>query len=51
VQQGVQQCCGYVTGEHRFETRTASATGMLEEKPDAVADLLLDWITAHPNSA
>jgi hypothetical protein len=21
------------------------------EKPDAVADLLLDWITAHPSSA
>jgi hypothetical protein len=25
--------------------------GMLEEKPDAVADLLLDRITAHPSSA
>ena len=24
---------------------------MLEEKPYAVADLLLDWITAHPSSA
>jgi hypothetical protein len=24
---------------------------MLEEKPDAVADLLPDWITARPSSA
>jgi hypothetical protein len=25
--------------------------GMLEEKPDGVADLLIDWITAHRSSA
>ena len=51
MQQSVQQCGRYVTGEYRFETLHGVSHWMLEEKPDAVADLLLDWITAHPSSA
>ena len=51
VQQSVQQCGRYVTGEYRFETLHGVSHWMLEEKPYAVADLLLDWITAHPSSA
>jgi pimeloyl-ACP methyl ester carboxylesterase len=51
VQQGVQHCARYVTGEYRFETLHDVGHFMLEQKPDAVADLLLDWISAHPVSA
>jgi hypothetical protein len=47
VQQGVQQCGRYITGEYRFETLHGVSHWMLEEKPDAV----LVWITAHPSSA
>ena len=51
VQQSVQQCGRYVTGEYRFDTLHGLSHGMLEEKPYAVADLLFDWITSHPSSA
>ena len=51
AQQSVQQCGRYVTGEYRFETVHGVSHWMLEEKPDAVADLLLDWITPHSSSA
>jgi pimeloyl-ACP methyl ester carboxylesterase len=37
----------YVAGEYRFETLHGSHW-MLDEQPDAVADLLLDWFAAHP---
>jgi hypothetical protein len=37
-------------GEFRFETLHGVSHSMLEAKPDAAADLLLDWITAHPSS-
>ena len=37
----------YVTGEYRFETLHGSHW-LLDEQPDAVADLLLDWLAAHP---
>jgi hypothetical protein len=51
VQQSVQQCGRYVAGEYRLETLHGISHWMLEEKPDAVVDLLLDCITAHRNSA
>ena len=37
----------YVSGEYRFETLHGSHW-MLDEQPDAVADLLLEWLAAHP---
>jgi hypothetical protein len=45
----VQQCGRYVTGEYRFEILHGVSHSMLEAKPDA--DLLLDWITAHPSNS
>ena len=48
VQQSVEHCGRYVNGEYRFETLHGVGHFMLEQKPDAVADLLLDWISAHP---
>jgi hypothetical protein len=50
VQQGVQRCGRHVSGEYRFEMLHNLGHFMLEQKPDAVADLLLDWICTHPIS-
>ena len=44
---GARDCGRYVSGEYRFETPHGSHW-MLDEQPDAVADLLLDWFGAHP---
>jgi pimeloyl-ACP methyl ester carboxylesterase len=41
-------CGRYVTGEYRFEVLLGASHWILEERPDAVADLLLDWFAAHP---
>ena len=44
VQQSVQQCGRYVAGNTVWKTLHGISRWMLEEKPDAMADLLLDWI-------
>ncbi|MGV0742847.1 alpha/beta fold hydrolase [Mycolicibacterium sp. XJ870] len=38
----------YVAGPYRFETLHGASHWLPEEKPDAVADLLLEWFAAHP---
>jgi pimeloyl-ACP methyl ester carboxylesterase len=38
----------YVTGEYRFEVLHGVSHWMLDERPDAVADLMLEWLAAHP---
>jgi pimeloyl-ACP methyl ester carboxylesterase len=45
---GAQACGRYVSGEYRFETLYGVSHWMLDEKPDAVTDLLLEWFVAHP---
>ena len=47
LRKGCPQLGRYVTGEYRFETLHGSHW-MLDEQPDAVADLLLEWLAAHP---
>jgi pimeloyl-ACP methyl ester carboxylesterase len=37
-----------VSGEYRFEVLRGVSHWMLDEDPDAVADLLLEWFAAHP---
>ena len=37
----------YVTGEYRFEVLNDVSHWMLDEQPDAVAKLLLDWFAGH----
>jgi pimeloyl-ACP methyl ester carboxylesterase len=44
---GARDCGRYVNGEYRFETLHGSHW-MLDEQPDAVAELLLEWFGAHP---
>lgn len=38
----------YVTGPYRFETLAGASHWLPDEKPDVVADLLLEWFAAHP---
>ncbi|CDO26673.1 alpha/beta hydrolase [Mycolicibacterium mageritense DSM 44476 = CIP 104973] len=38
----------YVTGPYRFETLHGVSHWLPEEKPDVVADLILEWFAAHP---
>ncbi len=47
VEKPARNTARYVTGEYRFETLHGSHW-MLDEQPDAVADLLLEWFAAHP---
>jgi pimeloyl-ACP methyl ester carboxylesterase len=48
LEQGARDCGNYVTGEYRFEVLRGVSHWMLDETPDAVAGLLLDWLAAHP---
>ena len=47
ISKGARNTGRYVTGEYRFETLHGSHW-MLDEQPDAVAALLLEWLAAHP---
>jgi pimeloyl-ACP methyl ester carboxylesterase len=47
LDKGARDCGRYVSGEYRFETLHGSHW-MLDEQPDAVAELLLEWFGAHP---
>jgi pimeloyl-ACP methyl ester carboxylesterase len=45
---GARLCADYLTGDYRFEVLEGVSHWILDEAPDAVADLLLDWFAAHP---
>jgi len=47
LEQGARNTERHVSGEYRFEMLHGSHW-MLDEQPDAVADLLLEWLAAHP---
>jgi pimeloyl-ACP methyl ester carboxylesterase len=46
---GAHTCGRYVSSEYRFEVLEGVTHWILDEQPDAVADLLLEWLAAHPN--
>ena len=46
VEKSARNCGRYVRGEYRFETIPGSHW-LLDEQPDAVADLLLEWFATH----
>ena len=48
LEKGARDCGHYVTGEYRFETLHGVSHWMLDELPEAVAGLLLEWLAAHP---
>jgi pimeloyl-ACP methyl ester carboxylesterase len=47
LEKGARNCGRYVSGEYRFEILHGSHW-MLDEQPDEVATLLIDWLAAHP---
>jgi pimeloyl-ACP methyl ester carboxylesterase len=47
LSKGAHDTGRYVTGEYRFETLHGSHF-LLDEQPDTVAALLLEWLAAHP---
>jgi pimeloyl-ACP methyl ester carboxylesterase len=47
LEKGARDCERYVSGEYRFEILHGSHW-ILDEQPGAVADLLTDWLAAHP---
>ena len=50
LRKGADLCGRYVKGEYRFEILHGVSHWIVDERPDAVADLLLDWFAAHPTS-
>jgi pimeloyl-ACP methyl ester carboxylesterase len=46
LDKGARLCGDYVVGDYRFEPLKGSHW-ILDEQPDTVADLLLDWFGAH----
>jgi pimeloyl-ACP methyl ester carboxylesterase len=47
LEKGARDCGRHVSAEYRFEILHGTHW-MLDEQPDAVADLLLEWLGAHP---
>lgn len=43
-----RETANYVAGPYRFETLHGVSHWIPEERPDEVADLLLEWFAAHP---
>ncbi len=48
LEKGVRGSAGYVTADYRLEVLHGVTHWMPDECPDRVADLLLEWLAAHP---
>jgi pimeloyl-ACP methyl ester carboxylesterase len=48
LEKGARACGDYVLGEYRFEVVKGVSHWFLDQQPDTMADLLLDWFAAHP---
>ena len=48
LEKGARLCGDYVVGEYRFELLNGVSHWILDEQPDKLSDLLLDWFSAHP---
>jgi pimeloyl-ACP methyl ester carboxylesterase len=49
-EKGARLCADYVNAEYRFETFEGVSHWIVDERPDEVSDLLLDWLAAHPTA-
>jgi pimeloyl-ACP methyl ester carboxylesterase len=47
-EKGARATGDYVLGEYRFEVLKGVSHWILDEQPDMMGDLLLDWFAAHP---
>ena len=48
LEKGAQLCGDYVVGEYRFEVLKSVSHWIVDEVPDTVAEILLDWFGPHP---
>ena len=48
LEKGARLCGDYVVADYRFELLKGVSHWILDEQPDKLADLLLDWFSAHP---
>jgi len=48
LEKGARLTGDYVLADYRFEVLKGVSHWILDEQPDTVADLLLDWFAAHP---
>jgi pimeloyl-ACP methyl ester carboxylesterase len=48
LESGARACGDYVVGEYRFEVLKGVSHWILDDQPDKMADLLLDWFASHP---
>jgi pimeloyl-ACP methyl ester carboxylesterase len=51
LEKGARTCGDYVVGEYRFEVLTGVSHWILDEQPDVMTDLLLEWFAAHQASS
>jgi pimeloyl-ACP methyl ester carboxylesterase len=49
-EKGARLCADYVVGDYRFEVLEGASHWLLDEQPETVADLLLEWLAAHPGT-
>jgi pimeloyl-ACP methyl ester carboxylesterase len=49
-EKGARLCADYVAAEYRLEVLTGVSHWLLDDRPDTVADLLADWLAAHPGT-
>jgi pimeloyl-ACP methyl ester carboxylesterase len=47
-EKGVRDCGDYVTGDYRLEILRGVSHWLPDQCPDRVADLILEWASAHP---
>ncbi len=47
-EKGARLCADYVVGDYRYEEFSGVSHWIVDERPDEVTDLLLDWFKAHP---
>ena len=50
VERGARLCADYIAAEYRFEVLRDVSHWILDEAPDALTDLLLDWFARHPGA-
>jgi pimeloyl-ACP methyl ester carboxylesterase len=48
LEKGPRLCGDYVIGEYRFEVLKGVSHWIVDEAPDTVSEMLLDWFGAHP---
>lgn len=48
LERGARDTENYVTADYRFEQISGASHWLPDERPDEIAELMLDWFAAHP---